>query len=326
MIAAEYRRAPNRVQLGPIPAGFKLGNEAGAAARRRDPSGNPVFWAIRFLPRPRRSAMYALYRFWREIESIARDETSDLLKEALVSDWRSEIALLYDGRPRREVTRSLVEPVRLYGLKCDDFLTIVKGLGTDARGAVQAPSLLAFDVYGARVTIAMARLALRVFGLEEPAAGHIATEFGCGAHITRILRDLSLDAARNRLYLPRALLTAHGIVSTHPDAVLTNPLLGHVCHELATTAEKHYAATAAAIGHIRSREARVAALMLGGCRGILHESLARGWEHLEKPVRLSAGRKAELLLRYGLASIESLVWHQVFAFGEPATREHPLAP
>ena len=326
MTAVEHRQAPDRVQLRPIRAPFKLGNEAGATFRRSDPSGDPIFWAIRFLPRPRRRAMYALYRFWREIESIARDETSDLLKEALVSDWRSEIALLYDGRPRREVTRSLVEPVGLYGLKCDDFLTIVKGLGTDARGAVQAPSLLAFDVYGARVAIAMARLAVRVFGLEEPAAERIATEFGCGAHITRILRDLSLDAARNRLYLPRALLTAHGIVSTHPDAVLTNPLLGHVCHELAATAEKHYAATAAAIGRIRSREARVAALMLGGCRGILHESLAPGWEHLEKPVRLSAGRKAELLLRYGLASIESLVWHQVFAFGEPATREHPLAP
>ena len=96
-------------------------------------------------------------------------------------------------------------------------------------------------------------------------------------------------------------------------------------HELAAIAETHYAA-AAAIGRIRSREARVAALMLGGCRGSLHESLARGWEHLEKPVRLSAGRKAELLLRYGLASTESLLWHRVSALGELVTREHPLAP
>jgi phytoene synthase len=270
--------------------------------------------------------MYALHWFWREIEAIACDETSDLLKEALLSDWRSEIALLYDGRPRREVTRSLVEPVRLYGLKCDDFLTIVNGLWADARGAAQASSLLAFDFHRARVAVAMARLTMRVFGLEEPSAERFAAGFGRGAHITRILRDLSLDAARNRLYLPRPLLTAHGIVSTHPGAVLTHPLLGHVCHELAATAEKHYDAAAAAIGRIRSREARVAALMLGGCRGILHESLARGWEHLEKPVRLSAGRKAELLLRYGLASTESLLWHRVSALGELMTREYPLAP
>ena len=143
MTAVEYRQTPNRVQLRPIPAALRLGNEAGTVARRRDLSGDPVFWAIRFLSRPRRSAMYALYWFWREIETIARDETSDLLKEALLSDWRSEIALLYDGRPRREVTRSLVEPVRLYGLKCDDFLTIVNGLGTGTRGAAQAPSLAA---------------------------------------------------------------------------------------------------------------------------------------------------------------------------------------
>jgi hypothetical protein len=47
MTAAEYRQAPNRVQFCPIPAAFKLGNEAEAAARRSDLSGDPVFWAIR---------------------------------------------------------------------------------------------------------------------------------------------------------------------------------------------------------------------------------------------------------------------------------------
>ena len=60
--------------------------------------------------------MYALYRFWREIEAIACDETSDLLKEALLSDWRSEIALLYDGRPRRKVTRSTARRLVAAGL------------------------------------------------------------------------------------------------------------------------------------------------------------------------------------------------------------------
>jgi hypothetical protein len=58
--------------------------------------------------------------------------------------------------------------------------------------------------------------------------------------------------------------------------------------------------------------------MLGGCRGILWESLARGWEHLEKPVRFSSGRKVELPLRYGLASIKHLLWHQVSDLGELA--------
>jgi hypothetical protein len=47
--------------------------------------------------------------------------------------------------------------------------------------------------------------------------------------------------------------------------------------------------------------------MLGGCRGILHATRALGWEHLEKPVRLSLRRKVALLLGYGLASIESLL-------------------
>src|SRR5262249_2621172 len=104
-------------------AAVRQADETGAAGRSGGLSGDLIFWATRFLPRPRRSAMRALHRFWQEVAAIADNATSDLLREALLSEWRSEIALLYDARPRHEVTRSLLEPVRQYGLKCDDLLT-----------------------------------------------------------------------------------------------------------------------------------------------------------------------------------------------------------
>src|SRR5262249_15492853 len=89
MTAVEYHRSPNRVQLGPIPGAFERGGDAPTAARPSAPSGDPVFWAIRFLPRPRRSAMYTSYWYCREVEAIARDETSVLLKKA---SWRTGAA------------------------------------------------------------------------------------------------------------------------------------------------------------------------------------------------------------------------------------------
>src|SRR5262249_58499462 len=89
----------------------------------------------------------ACHRFWQEVAAIADNAPSDLLRAALLSEWRSEIALLYDGRPRHEVTRSLLEPVRQYGLKCDDLLAIISGLAADGRKSAEAPSLTmsAFD-------------------------------------------------------------------------------------------------------------------------------------------------------------------------------------
>ncbi len=84
--------------------------------------------------------MYALYAFCREVDDIADGDASRELKLTLLSNWRSEIALLYTGRPRHAVTRGLSEAVHLYGLHSDDFLAVIDGMEMDARRHIRAPS------------------------------------------------------------------------------------------------------------------------------------------------------------------------------------------
>jgi presqualene diphosphate synthase len=326
MTAADYRNTAFEVQPSRTAAPVSAG--AGAALPlmcAKEASEDPLFWAIRLLPASRRRAMEALYRFWREIDGIAADRSSPLLKQAFLSDWRAEIALLYDGRPRREVTVGLLEPVQRYGLRCDDFLTIVNGLEMEIRDAAEMASPGDFDLHSARAAIAMSRLATRILGLEERAATQFATALGQGLHLTRILRDLALDASRNRLHLPAELLAAHCVEATDPRAVLAHPLIDYACRELAATAERHYAAAGEAIAGRHSQEMRIAALMLGSCRGLHAAVLARGWGRLEKPVRLSARRKAMLLLRYGLAGMGALLRPRVDGLFGPARRARPFA-
>jgi len=323
MTAADYRQAA--FEVPPSPATAAGSGAAAQPMRAKEASEDPLFWAIRLFPTPRRRAMEALYRFWREIDGIAADRSSPLLKQAFLSDWRAEIALLYDGRPRREVTVALLEPVQRYGLRCDDFLTIVNGLEMEIRGAAEMASPAEFDLHGARAVIAMGRLVTRILGLEEPAAARFATALGQGLHLTRILRDLALDASRNRLNLPAELLAAHCVEATDPRAVLTHPLIDYACRELAATAEQHYAAAGEAIADRHSREVRIAALMLGSCRGLHAAVVARGWGRLGEPVRLSAWRKATLLLRHGLAGMGALLRPRIDGLIGPARRARPFA-
>src|SRR5262245_61070919 len=117
MSVADYRHAAIRLLPRPVSPLRRPGEDGSVAARQL--SGDPFFWTIRFLPEPRRQAMYGLYWFWQDLHGIAGGEASDLLKQALLSDWRGEIARLYDGRPGLGVTRSLVESVRRHGLRCD---------------------------------------------------------------------------------------------------------------------------------------------------------------------------------------------------------------
>ena len=271
-----------------------------AIAGRQRAAGSSFFWAMQLLPHQRRKAMYALYAFCREVDDIADGDATRALKDILLSDWRSEIALLYAGRPQHMVTRALSEAVHLYRLQCRDFLAIIDGMEMDARDDIRAPSLDDLDLYCERVAVAVGRLSVRIFGEETPAGERVAAELGRAVQLTNILRDLAQDARRHRLYLPREVLQAHGVRATTPSWVLAQPRLSDVCRDVAMMAEGHYAAAVEAIAACPRHKMRPAAVMLGIYRALLHELLARGWRRLDEPVRLPGWRKLALVLRHGL--------------------------
>jgi presqualene diphosphate synthase len=295
------RCSSSLARSGPAAAAAPADDAAKAVARRVRATGSSFLWAMRLLPAPRRSAMHALYAFCGEIDDIADGEASPLLKQAFLLDWRTEIARLYAGRPSHVVTRALSEPVRAYNLRSEDFIAIIDGVDMDTRADIQAPSFAELDLYCARVAVAINLIAVRIFGVETAAGERVAVHLGRGVQLTNILRDVSADARRNRLYLPRDLLLAHGVEATDPHSVLVNPALPSVCRDVAMLAEKHYAAATQAMAACPRHSMRPAALMLGNYRALLQELLASGWRCLEQPVRVAAWRKAALLVRHGLA-------------------------
>jgi len=283
------------------PVDYPSDNQDKTIAFRLRATGSSFFWAMQLLPYQRREAMYALYAYCREVDDIADGDAPRSLKDVLLSDWRSEIALLYAGCPQHSVTRALSEAVHLYGLQCSDFLAIIDGMEMDARTDVRAPSLEELDLYCERVVVAVGRLSVRIFGEETQAGEYVAAELGRALQLTNILRDLAEDARRNRLYLPREMLRAHSIYATIPSWVLAQAALPKVCRDLAMLAEEHYSAAAKAIAACPRRMMRPAAVMLHTYRALLHELLARGWRHLDEPVRICTRRKLALLLRHGLS-------------------------
>ena len=264
-------------------------NQDQASALHLRAAETSFFWAMQLLPYQRREAMYALYAFCRELDEIACGDATRALKEVLFSDWRSEIALLYAGRPQHSITRALREAVRLYGLQCRDFLAVIDGIAMDACADIRAPSLDELDLYCERVAVAVGRLSVRIFGEESPAGERVAAELGRALQLTNILRDLAEDTARQRLYLPSEVLQAHGIYATTPSWVLAQPALPDVCRDVAMLAQRHYAAAAKTIAACPRHNLRPAAAMLGVYRELLDKLLARGWTRLDEPVRFLPG-------------------------------------
>ena len=301
MTIVEQLYAPISVRPDPDATIDAADTRENAIAPRRRAVGSWFFWAMQLLPAQRRKAMRALYAFCREIDDIAGGEASRSLKQILLSNWRSEIAHLYAGRPHHDVTRGLSEATHLYGLQCEDFLAIIDGVEIDARTDIRAPSLAQLDRYRERGAVAAGRISVRIFGEGSPAGQRVAAELGRAMQLTSILRDLGEDARRHRLYLPREVLHAHGIFATTPSWVLAQPALPDVCSDLVGLAEYHYAAAAEAIAACPRWTMRPAAVLLGTNRALLHELLARGWSRLDEPARTPAWHKLTLVIRHGLA-------------------------
>jgi presqualene diphosphate synthase len=300
MSIVERLYAPISERRSPDAAIDAFDNKDNAIAVRRRDAGSSFFRAMQLLPVQRREAMYALYAFCREVDDIADGEASRSLKQALLLNWRSEIAHLFAGRPQHDVTRGLSEAIHLYGLRCHDFLAIIDGMEMDARTDIRAPSFAELDRYCECTAVAVGRISVRIFGEASPAGERVAAELGRALQLTNILRDLAEDARRRRLYLPRELLRAHGIFATTPSWVLAQPALRDVCRDLALLAEQHYAAAAEAIAACPRWTMRSAAVMLGLYHALLHELLAAGWRQLDEPIRMPAWRNLALVIRHGL--------------------------
>jgi len=277
-----------------------LAAEDTVAATEQRASGSSFYAAMRLLPRAQRDAMFAVYSFCRIVDDIA-DEPGPTPKErhAALDAWGADLAaLMADAAPPR--TAFLIEPVRRFRLKLDDFLAIIEGMRMDVDGPVLAPDYATLDLYCDRVASAVGRLSVRIFGMEDGPGVTLAHHLGRALQLTNILRDLDEDADMGRLYLPADALTAAGIARTDPRTIVDHPYIDKACRWVAARARAHYeeadkVLTARPAGSIRSPR-----LM----REVYDEILARmeqvGWVPPRRRVSLGKGRLLWLALRYGL--------------------------
>ena len=175
-------------------------------------SGSSFYAAMRVLPQAERDAMFAIYAFCRKVDDIADDPgpTPAERREALDA-WRADLAALYAGVPP-ERTQALVEPVRRFGLRQEDFLAVIDGMQMDVDADIVAPDFATLDLYCDRVASAVGRLSVCIFGMDEAPGIELAHHLGRALQLTNILRDLDEDAAIGRLYVPSEALDEAGSV------------------------------------------------------------------------------------------------------------------
>jgi hydroxysqualene synthase len=263
-------------------------------------SGTSFYWGMRLLPEAKRKAMYAIYAFCREVDDVADGDAPVAAKLEALAGWRREIDALYAGAPSRPTALALLDPIARFELPAAEFHAMIDGMEMDAAGTMRAPPLRDLIRYCRCVAGAVGLLSIRVFGADGERVRRGALALGEALQLTNILRDLSEDAARGRLYLPRELLQQHRVAYADPASALRDPGLALVCDALALRAQARFADAERHFERGDRRQLRPALIMMHVYRRILDRLIARGWHQLDDPVRLARPERLWLALRYGL--------------------------
>ena len=153
---------------------------------------------------------------------------------------------------------------------------------------------LAEYCYGVASTVGL--MCLPIFACRGPAAARYAVELGLALQLTNILRDVGVDLAGGRLYLPIDDLRRFEVSEADLRAgTLDARVRGLLAHQ-AARAHAHYAAARAALPHADARRLVAPEIMGAIYRAILHRIEARGYDVFSEVVRIPRPRRAVIAL------------------------------
>jgi 15-cis-phytoene synthase len=201
------------------------------------------YYAFAALPLERRNAICAIYAFMRQADDLADDESLPREeRRRRLNNWLENWHGVCHGgdttSPVFFATRHSVErfniPLQLLdelvdgvamdldhadkpaNSSDDDPIPVISAPIEGSAGNSEAPpdTYATFaDLYRYCYLVAsvVGLVCIRIFGYSSERAEKLAEETGIAFQLTNILRDVSEDAARNRVYLPLTDLAAHGV-------------------------------------------------------------------------------------------------------------------
>ena len=218
--------------------------------------------AFFLLPKAKRKAMTALYAFCRKVDDIVDNEVDTVIKRVEeLKSWRNDIGLVCRGnKSENQICNELSPYIDHYELSYDLFNELIVGMETDLE-KVRYANYQELKLYCHRAASVVGLLTVRILGFRNGDADSYAENIGQALQLTNILRDISEDADRGRIYLPQSLLDKYG-VSEH--AILTGDqslAFENAARDLADRAWAYYKLAAEAIPKKNYRDLLVLEVM-----------------------------------------------------------------
>jgi phytoene synthase len=277
------------------------------------------YYAFVALPAERRNAICAIYAFMRQADDIADDESLSILeRRACLETWFDA----WDETVQRETTLNPVflavhHATRRFNIPLKLLDELIAGVAMDLRedkgdGHDTYRTFTELYRYCYLVASVVGLVCIRIFGYRDLRAERLAEETGIAFQLTNILRDVSEDASRNRIYLPLADLAAHNVTVDsllhRPVAAPPTPEERKVLLSMARRAERYYCSAKQLLPLIDS-ESRPALWVLVSIYHALLKRIERAdYDVFSKRASVPAYKKLAILA----VGIGWMLWARIF--------------
>ena len=237
-----------------------------------------------------------MWDFCRAVDDAADEATGEAAAAAEVAMWRAEVERLFgEDEPHTPQGRNLKRQVRQFALSRQPFDDLVDGVEMDLRPR-RYESFDDLAGYCRRVASAVGLMCVEIFGCTDARSREYAVNLGLALQLTNIIRDVAVDCASGRIYLPLDDCARFGVTD---EMILAGDVTGPVgrllefecrrAHELFDAAARALPADGA--GRL------VAAEIMGGIYSeILRRIERRGYDVFSSVVRVPRPVRARIAL------------------------------
>jgi 15-cis-phytoene synthase len=256
------------------------------------------YYSFLVLPAEKRRAIVAVWDFCRAVDD-AIDEAPAGLDPAdprsgpsELARWRRELAACYDGGDLLTPQGTNLGPcIRRFGLPRDAFEAVITGVGMDLE-RTRYESFDALKEYCLHVASAVGLLCIEIFGYRDARTRQYALDLGVALQLTNIIRDVSTDLARGRIYIPIEDLARFGCSEEDLCAAAVLPRVRDLLAFECARAREYYEKAERELPKPDRRSMTAARIMAAVYHAILDRIEASGYDVFTAKVRVPRPRRA----------------------------------
>lgn len=248
------------------------------------------------LPAAQRRAIGVVWDFCRAVDDSVDEATGPSAATTELAVWRAEVGRVFGaGVPRTPQGRNLKPQVERFALSRQPFDDLVDGVEMD----LHQRRYRSFDElaeYCRRVASAVGLMCIEIFGCRDTGSREYAVNLGLALQLTNIIRDVAVDFATGRVYLPQEDCKRFGVTDEMIRAGTPTGPVGQLLAYECRRAWQYFDAAARALPPDAAGRLVAAEIMGGIYAEILRRIERRGYDVFSAVVRVPRPTRAWIAL------------------------------